>query len=103
VRGGQSLQVEVALIKGWPLLIPDLEGRYPSYFVYGPLVFSSATSQYTAFLNGNAGTMSAFSFIRSPLVIQRGDSPSAEREELVVISPSFHKLAKGPLNPWPAW
>lgn len=101
VRGGQSLQVEVALIKGWPLLIPDLEGRYPSYFVYGPLVFSSATSQYTAFLNGNAGTLSAFSFIRSPLVIQRGDSPSAEREELVVISSPFfpHKLAKGYSNP----
>jgi S1-C subfamily serine protease len=101
VRGGQSRHVEVALSKGWPLLIPDLEGRYPSYFVYGPLVFSSATSQYTAFLNGNAGTMSAFSFIRSPLVIQRGDSPSAEREELVVISSPFfpHKLAKGYSNP----
>jgi len=101
VRGGQSLRVEVALSKGWPLLIPDLEGRYPSYFVYGPLVFSSATSQYTAFLNGNAGTMSAFSFIRSPLVIQRGDSPNAEREELVVISSPFfpHKLAKGYSNP----
>jgi len=64
-------------------------------------VFSSATSQYTAFLNGNAGTLSAFSFIRSPLVIQRGDSPSAEREELVVISSPFfpHKLAKGYSNP----
>ncbi|MBK9238552.1 MAG: trypsin-like peptidase domain-containing protein [Rhodoferax sp.] len=101
VRAGQSLAVEVAVSPGWPLLIPDLQGRYPSYFVYGPLVFSSATAQYAAFLSGNANTMLAFTFIRSPLLTRRGDSPSAEREELVVIASPFfpHKLAKGYSNP----
>ena len=101
VRSGQSLGVEAPVNHGWPLLIPDLQGRYPSYFVYGPLVFSSATAQYAAFLSGNANTMLAFSFIRSPLVTRRGDSPSAQREELVVIASPFfpHKLAKGYSNP----
>lgn len=101
VRAGQSLRVEVPVNRGWPMLIPDLQGRYPSYFVYGPLVFSSATAQYAAFLSANAGAMTAFSFIRSPLVTRRGDSPSAQREELVVIASPFfpHKLAKGYSNP----
>ncbi|MDP2367048.1 trypsin-like peptidase domain-containing protein [Rhodoferax sp.] len=101
VRAGQSLRVDVPVSHGWPLLIPDLQGRYPSYFVYGPLVFSSATAQYAAFLSGNANTMLAFSFIRSPLVTRRGDPPGAQREELVVIASPFfpHKLAKGYSNP----
>lgn len=101
VRAGQSLRVDVPVIRGWPLLIPDLQGRYPSYFVYGPLVFSKATAQFTAFLGTNASNLTAFGFLRSPLVTQRGDSPSAEREELVVIASPFfpHRLSKGYSNP----
>ena len=79
------------------MLVPDLAGQYPSYFIYGPIVFSRATSLFLAALNGNAGMIGAFSFIRSPLVTRRGDAPDAEREELVVIASPFfpHRLAKG--------
>ena len=28
------------------MLIESLRGRYPSYFVYGPLVFSPVTSEF---------------------------------------------------------
>jgi S1-C subfamily serine protease len=46
MRAGKEIQIELPLPKNHPKLIPDLNGSYPSYFVYGPLVFSSATGQF---------------------------------------------------------
>ena len=34
------------------LLVPPLKDRYPEYFIYGPIVFSSATQEYVASLGG---------------------------------------------------
>ena len=97
VRGGQSVKFALPLLADRPLVIPDLKGEYPPYFVYGPVVFSKATIQFTSFMNNNAGSMAAFGFLRSPLITARGDAPTPEREELVVISSPFfpHKLAQG--------
>jgi S1-C subfamily serine protease len=100
VRGGKTMEVMVPVAAGRKLLIPDLNGGYPSYFIYGPIVFSRATAEFTSFIASNAGAMSAYSFIASPLVTRRGDAPSAEREELVVVSSPFfpHKLVSGYSN-----
>ncbi len=100
VRAGQPLTLDLPLLRDRPLLIPDLKGDYPPYFVYGPMVLSKATIQFTSFMNNNANTMAAFGIVRSPLVTQRGDAPSPDREELVVISSPFfpHKLANGYSN-----
>ena len=100
VRDGKPLKLVMPLLSDRPLLIPDLKGNYPPYFIYGPMVFSKATIQFTGFMNNNANTMSAFSIVRSPLVTARGDTPTAEREELVVISSPFfpHKLSVGYAN-----
>jgi len=100
VRGGKSMKVEVPATGPRPLLIPDLDGGYPSYFIYGPLVFSRATTEFMGFVSGSAPGMNAYAFNASPLVTQRGDSPSAEREELVVISAPFfpHRLVSGYSN-----
>ena len=35
-------------------LIPDADGSYPSYFVYGPLVFEDVNTQFIAGLTGGA-------------------------------------------------
>lgn len=100
VRDGKPLKLTMPLMSDRPLLIPDLKGDYPPYFIYGPMVFSKATIQFAGFMNNNANTMSAFSIVRSPLVTARGDAPSPEREELVVISSPFfpHKLSVGYSN-----
>jgi S1-C subfamily serine protease len=100
VRGGKQMEVMVPVSAGRKLLIPDLNGGYPSYFIYGPIVFSRATAEFTSFIAGNAGAMSAYSFIASPLVTRRGDAPTPEREELVVVSSPFfpHKLVSGYSN-----
>jgi len=100
VRAGKTLQVQVPVGAQRPLLIPSLEGGYPSYFVYGPIVFSRATAEYLAFVNANVAVMNSMSVNASPLVTRRGDEPDAQREELVVISSPFfpHKLVAGYSN-----
>jgi len=97
VRAGKTLHVELPVPTRRPMLIPDVRGEYPSYFIYGPLVFSTATSLLMASFSNNAGLLNRFSFIRSPLVTQRLDPPDSQHEELVVVSSPFfpHKLAKG--------
>ncbi len=100
IRDGKPMTVSVPLTAGRKLLIPDLNGGYPSYFIYGPIVFSRATSEFLSSLSGNARALNAYGFVANPLVTRRGDSPTAEREELVVVSSPFfpHKLVTGYSN-----
>lgn len=101
VRAGKPLQIQLPAPTTRPLLIPSLNGEYPPYFIYGPLVFSKATLQFNGFLGSSAGVFSALGFVHSPLITRIGDPPDAEREELVIVSsPLFpHKLSKGYSNP----
>jgi S1-C subfamily serine protease len=93
-RQAKEMQVEVPIAPKRPMLIPDLDGAYPSYFVYGPLVFSTATQLYLAGINNAAAALSA---IASPLSVRRTDRPAFEGEALVVVSSPFfpHRLARG--------
>lgn len=101
VRDGKPMQIELPVVNDRPMLIPPLNNGYPSYFVYGPMVLTKASAEFTAFLNGKANALAAFSFMRSPLATQRTAAPDAQREELVVIAaPLFpHKLSTGYSNP----
>jgi hypothetical protein len=104
VRAGKEVQVQLAVPSRQPLVIPGLDGAYPSYFVYGPLVFSSATTEFGgALTRGDFGAswMGALIFMGSPLVKRAGDKPAFEDEGLVVVASPFfpHKLAKGYSNP----
>ncbi|GLH71881.1 serine protease [Geothrix limicola] len=98
VRGGKELAIQMPVSANHPTLIPDLQGAYPSYFVYGPLVFSTATLQ---FLSGNSNRMGYFIYSGSPLVTRSGQDPAFPGEELVVVASPFfpHNLAKGYSNP----
>jgi S1-C subfamily serine protease len=101
VRNGKPLVVSVPLIVQRPQLIPELHGEYPSYFIYGPLVFSRASAIFVSFLNNNANLMGAFGYMGSPLVTERGAMPSAEQQELVVVASPFFpsKLSEGYSSP----
>ena len=96
-RDGKNLNIKLPVVTREPQLIPDLNGAYPPYFVYGPLVFSKATTAFTSFLANNASAVASYSIIRSPLVTRRSDPPSPELEELVVVSSPFfpHRLSSG--------
>jgi S1-C subfamily serine protease len=101
VRAGKPIRVSLPLVSERPQLIPEIHGEYPSYFIYGPLVFSRASAMFTSFLSNNAGLMGAFGFLGSPLVTERGAMPTPERQELVVVASPFFpsKLSEGYSNP----
>jgi hypothetical protein len=106
VRGGKRVTVEAPVASDRPLVIPSLrmQGAYPSYFVAGPLVFSTATMEFIeGFTRGRLGgnVISIFGVAGSPLVKRLGDRPAFEGEQLVVVSSPFfpHKLTKGYGNP----
>lgn len=94
VRAGKEMKINLPVFPRRPMLIPDLEGTYPSYFVYGPLVFSAASQLFIAGLDRAAPQLSAMA---SPLSVRRSDRPAFADEQLVVISSPFfpHKLSKG--------
>ena len=98
VRQGKTIHIDLPVKTHEPKLMEPLRGKYPSYFVYGPLVFSPATGELASAL-GRAS--SALAIIGSPLVTRRGDHPRFEGEQLVVVaSPMFpHRIAKGYDNP----
>ncbi|WP_020653587.1 S1C family serine protease [Massilia niastensis] len=100
VRNGKTIKVDVPASGPRPLLIPELNGGYPSYFIYGPMAFSRASAEFLGFVSNSAPGMNSYAFNASPLVTRRGDSPDKEREELVVISAPFfpHKLVSGYSN-----
>ncbi|MBX6312755.1 MAG: trypsin-like peptidase domain-containing protein [Isosphaeraceae bacterium] len=103
VRDGQELAIELPVRPKRAMLIQELSGRYPSYFVYGPLVFSPVTSEFaSAFERMGPGLTQLLSYIGSPLITRRGDKPRFEGEELVVVaSPMFpHRIGKGYSNPF---
>lgn len=101
VRAGQELKLELPVASARPMLIPDLEGDYPPYFVYGPLVFSVGTAQFIAPLANRAQALASLSYMGNPLSSRRGDQPAFPGEELVLVASPFfpHRLSKGYDNP----
>jgi len=106
VRAGKELAIELPVSADRPRLLPYLYGAYPSYFIYGPMVFSNASDDFVTMLTSlpqgrGAMVATALSYLGSPLIARRGDQPAFPAEQLVVVpSPFFpHRLAKGYDNP----
>ena len=95
VRAGKEVPVELPVLNSRPMLLPDLQGAYPSYFVYGPIVFSTATAQLVSGITRGGGNM--LGLVGGPLIKRMLDKPAFDGEALVVVSSPFfpHKLAKG--------
>lgn len=104
VRDDKEISINLPLIDQ-PKLIPFLDGGYPSYFVYGPAVFTGATAEFVAGLSrGASGPMRLllYGMTDSPLLARLGDKPAFKDEGLVVVcSPLFpDKLSRGYRDPF---
>lgn len=103
VRDGQEMRIQLPVSSKRPRVIPSLDGDYPSYFVYGPLVFSTATRELLgSLMRGLDGEWVRFLSARgSPLLNRIHDKPAFEGERIVIVaSPMFpHRLSKGYSNP----
>jgi S1-C subfamily serine protease len=97
LRQGKTMEIELPVVPRRPRLVEGLGGSYPSYFVYGPMVFSRATWEFRSFFNSNAGSLNSFAFNAQPLVTRMADEPDTKREDLVVVSAPFfpHRLISG--------
>lgn len=95
LRDGTTFEADVPVPSQDRLVIPYLNGDYPRYFIYGPLVFSPASQEFLAALSKVYGQ--TLLERGSPLIRRWTDSPAFDGEELVVVpSPMFpHKLVKG--------
>ena len=94
------LPVEIPVSPAYPLVIPDLSGGYPSYFIYGPLVFTTATKQYVGGMyssNEGGRYLAWLADMKSPLITRIKDKPAFDGEGLVIVaSPYFpHKVSTG--------
>ena len=110
-RASKSLPVDVPVRTTRPMLVTNLAGAYPSYFICGPLVFSSATVDFftglatpTTSATSTAASLRALTVLAAegnPLMKRLRDAPAFEGEGLVMVaSPLFpHRLSKGYSNP----
>ena len=84
-------------------MIPDLEDKYPAYFIYGPLVFTAATKEFVGDLGDNNYNGWRSYFIRSgnPAIRAYNQKQRFDGEELVVVASPFlpHKLTEGYSDP----
>jgi hypothetical protein len=102
VRDGKEMKIDLPVRSERPQVLADLRGGYPSYFVFGPIVFSTATTQFLTGIDNNIANVNSLAYHANPLVVRRGDKPAFEGENLVVVSSPFfpHKLSKGYSNPF---
>jgi S1-C subfamily serine protease len=100
VRKGKTMAIDLPVKTTRTKLFAPLKGKYPSYFIYGPLVFSPVSAEFAGSVP-IARLTPALAAIGSPLATRRGDFPKFEGEELVVVmSPLFpHRISKGYDNP----
>jgi hypothetical protein len=101
VRAGSVMHIQLPVPAEHRTVIPSVNDEYPSYFVYGPLVFSRASWIMVEAFEKQPNWMRGLGYLKSPLVTQGLDPPSAEREDLAIVSSPFFpdKLANGYSSP----
>ncbi|MFZ4733233.1 MAG: trypsin-like peptidase domain-containing protein [Pirellulales bacterium] len=101
LRDGVAQTVRVPCPTQQPLVLPELRGGYPEYFVFGPVVFTAATAEHAASLEANPRFAAVMAAIGNPLATRRADQPAFPGERLVMVcAPLFpHRLSRGYDNP----
>ena len=99
LRGGKEMTVEAPAPVEQPSKVPYLKDGYPSYFIYGPLVFTPLCKEMVAAY----GQL----MLRDRLLVMvehLNDPPAFEGEQVVVVvSPMFsHRITKSYGQPMPS-
>lgn len=98
-RDGKSVPMRIPLRYDSDLLMPQLKGGYPPFFICGPLVFTTASQELVAGMAGQMQAMFQVMFVarRNPMISRWFDRPSLPGEELVLLTPRTfsHPLCEG--------
>ena len=91
VRDGVPIEIQLPAPAKSDKLIKSLGNRYPSYFLWGPLVFSPVYSEYVP------GLVNAVGGDGSPIVKRMNDECDEPGEELVMLCSSIleHRISEG--------
>jgi hypothetical protein len=100
-RDGKAQKLDMPLVTDRPLLIRDLDGGFPPYFIYGPIAFTRVTGDLVTGLMRasatNTNTLDAFIRSGNPMFTRRSDQPDENQQELVMVAGPFfpHALTAG--------
>jgi hypothetical protein len=96
-RDGKLSDVEVPLRPDQDLVMPFLLGKYPRYFLCGPMIFMPASQDLTVRLVADGRWASMLMMTRSPLLAREMDHPAFDGEEIVTMGYGLlpHKTSKG--------
>lgn len=94
IRGGERLTVEVPASATSDDLLRWLDDAYPSYFVYGPLVF---TPVYADHLEWYDRALEYLAERQSPIITRMKDDAAFEGEQMVMLATPLlpHRIGKG--------
>jgi len=100
-RASRIESARLPVTTDFPTLFPDLLGAYPSYFIFGPLVFSRASAQLLGLVAGRTAELGHLRSRASPMLARLSDKPAYPGEELVIITSPFlpNKLSTGYRDP----
>lgn len=104
IRGGKQMQVQVPVSPTFPGVLPSSDGAYPSYFVFGPMVFTAANRDLIgSIVEGQYGAtlLLRLAAVGNPLLCRFGEKQRVPGEGLVIVSSPFFptKLVTGYDNP----
>ena len=106
LRDGRELKIDLPVNRdGNRWLVPILGAGTPSYFIFGPLVFTEATDNYVRYLAQSDEPVSRIMWNLSsgnPPFTRYGERPSVPGERIVIVAhPMFtHKISKGYREPY---
>ena len=104
VRGGKQMQVQVPVRPTFPGVLTSTDGTYPSYFVFGPMVFTAAKRDVIGSIAEDqygASLLLRLAAVGNPLLCRFGEKQKLPGENLVIVSSPFFptKLVTGYDNP----
>lgn len=83
VRNGETIPITAPVARGDHELLKPLMHDYPDYFIWGPIVFTTA---YSELIYASRGKMMTYMMaVESPLLGRLRDRPAFEGEEIVII------------------
>ena len=94
VRDGEIHEVKIPLKRKRDLLIKSLKGEYPSFFIYGPMIFTHPSQELLGVIQRALVGLSA---LGSPLANRRMDKPAFDGEQLVILGARLfpHSTSEG--------
>jgi len=86
-------------------LVPSLGSALPSYFIYGPLVFTESTDEFVQSMNSGDDATSTILYnlgSGNPPFTRLGERPTFPAERIVIVAQPMltHRIGKGYNNPY---